>query len=341
MNKKTSYGTFLCIGAAALFGAVPTFLRTLLLSGVSQAACVIIPCIESIAICVLLCLHRHMRLFPGVKRTAQFILCGALGLGATPLLLTGAYRLIPTGAAIVIHFLYPTLVAVVCLIQSRHWPSPSLLCAAFLSVAGIAFTSLESGFFSSNSPVGCLCAFASAFSYCAFIIGSERLQDGSTSTLTALVYINIGGLLAGLLWSTTGNGISLPWSSSLWSISLGHGIVELICYYLLNRGIRYAGAVTASFATLIEPLTAIALGALLFDEPVTIQTSAGAIMVLSAVWLSVTSPVRAVSKVIFWMIVMNKQAGKRQGITESLSDGFNTKFSPSVMRRRARPLSYR
>ena len=338
MNSSSS-GTVKCLGAAVLFGLVPSFLKFLMLNNVSQPVCIIVPNGISLALCGILSWARGRSCLTQQGNVWLLLLSGALGIGITPLLLTGAYQLIPIGRAIVLHFLYPTVVTLLSILFFKKKASPSVFCAAFLSFTGVAFLSLDSGALSGGTFAGVLLALASAFSYALFILGSERLQRNCDSTLTALFFMNLGSLLTGLIWALCGHSLAFPASARLWLVSIGHGLVEMAGYFLLSQGIRSVGAVTASFATLLEPLTAVLFGAVFFRESVSLASAAGIVMVLSAVWLNITSPVRSMSKLMLWMIIMNTAAGQKYGYPGLVKE-FNPKVSSFIMRKRARPLSF-
>jgi drug/metabolite transporter (DMT)-like permease len=83
-------------------------------------------------------------------------------------------------------------------------------------------------------------------------------------------------------------------SSVVWSIvalgPIGTGIAYVLNYAIVAR----EGATVASTVTYLLPVVAVALGALVLDEPITAAMSAGALVVLVGVALSRRRvPVRA------------------------------------------------
>ena len=78
----------------------------------------------------------------------------------------------------------------------------------------------------------------------------------------------------------------LPSNAAECGLLVGVCITAGLGFLLLNMGISGAGAMQASFATLLEPVTAVLCGILVLHEKVTFYTIVGIVLILLAVWLN-------------------------------------------------------
>jgi DME family drug/metabolite transporter len=135
---------------------------------------------------------------------------------------------------------------------------------------------------------GTLLALGAGLSYATYAVAAKGLlarmaplaQAAATFSLAAVLLSPV--LAAG---GVTRAGLAAGWPLLVY---LGVGATGL-AYALFTTGLRRVPATWAGIATLLEPLTATALGVLVFGEPLGVAGAAGAVLLLLALGLLATA----------------------------------------------------
>jgi DME family drug/metabolite transporter len=168
-------------------------------------------------------------------------------------------------------------------IARRRIPQPSALGVLGCAVVGLALVSVrtDSGVAAPHPLLGVLASVASGLGYAAITALSSRMshQDpfvltGVTSTIGAVVLLPFAAV-AGL--GMRSDGIATFW--------LGYiGVVPtVVAYWLFYRGLRSTASEVAGVLTLLEPLTAAVLAAIVVHEQLTPTALVGGTLMLIAV----------------------------------------------------------
>jgi DME family drug/metabolite transporter len=168
-------------------------------------------------------------------------------------------------------------------IARRRIPQPSALGVLGCAVVGLALVSVrtDSGVAAPHPLLGVLASVASGLGYAAITALSSRMshQDpfvltGVTSTIGAVVLLPFAAV-AGL--GMRSDGIATFW--------LGYiGVVPTVgAYWLFYRGLRSTASEVAGVLTLLEPLTAAVLAAIVVHEHLTPTALVGGALMLIAV----------------------------------------------------------
>ena len=194
---------------------------------------------------------------------------------ATSFSLVIAYQNIASGVASTIHFMYPLAVALAMMGFFGEKRSFAILFAVLVSLSGAGL--LSSGkidFEGGNTTIGLIAAGLSVFFYGGYIVGvrkSRAVQIPSTALtcyvmgLGALFFI-IGGCLTG--------GIRLANDTHTWLNILG---------LALPATAIYIGPTLTSIFGALEPLTAVVIGCLIFNESFTPASAVGMALIITAV----------------------------------------------------------
>jgi drug/metabolite transporter (DMT)-like permease len=283
-------GILFCVAAAVLFGLVPPVLKCLLINGVSTTSALLGPNLFLFTGTLALCAVKREKLALPLRPAILLLVTGAVGMGATNLFLTSSYSYIAAGTATVLNFLYPTIVTVYSIAVMGKKATFAALAAVVCSIIGMICISLNGGSDDglNGGPMiwGFLLALASAFTYSLFIIGSKLFKPQSLSDEGTLCYMAGGAVIMALSWAMMGHSVVLPDKLWLW------GIYGLSCVMvgtglaLLDFGIDSVGPVSASFATLLEPVTAVVCSAVFYGEQITFLSAVGFILILLSVWLN-------------------------------------------------------
>ena len=223
-----------------------------------------------------------------------------------------AYKFIPSGIATTIVFLYPILVALImCLL--RVFPNwQTWMSIAVTAVAMMFLCRFEPG--RSLNPVGILLSSGSALAYALFIVTVNRnecIRDIPNDVLTFYA-LAVGTVVFTIHALTSGTGAEAAGASSVaqgWNLPLINDIrilnahpaswVNLILLALiptivstatLAAATRIIGSVKASVLGVFEPITAILIGALMFNEKITANIVTGICLVIFAIVFMIVSP---------------------------------------------------
>lgn len=202
----------------------------------------------------------------------------------TPLLLFNAYQYLATGIVTTLHFMYPVVVALICLFFFRDRLSKiKLLCLALCLGGMLTLLDMSQGL----NPIGVTMALISSVTYSLYIVGLDKFKlDGMSGTQVLFFVEGINLILIGGIYGTLTGTLAVSISLSGWVMAVASNLVIGLCghmFFLL--GVRYTGAQTAAIASTLEPITSIFIGILFMSEPCSLRTAAGAVMILAAVIL--------------------------------------------------------
>ncbi|WP_277497530.1 MULTISPECIES: DMT family transporter [unclassified Nocardioides] len=199
-------------------------------------------------------------------------------------------------ATVVALGLAPPLVTVVECLRERRAPRPGELVALVAALAGLALVTYGgSDAAAGPSPLlGVGLAVAAAVGYAATtLVGRTVSQEAPPLALTTLA-TTVGALLL-LPWAAVEAARGLPVATTdpvslTWLVWLGVATMAL-AYGLLYAGLRTTSSGTATVATLLEPVSAALLAALVADERLGPVGVVGGVLILLAVAVrAVTEP---------------------------------------------------
>ena len=275
--------------SSSTFGLVPFFTVVLLLGGLSTFELLIYRCGVATVIMYLVgvCSRCSFRL-TGKELSVVFML--SLFYAATAFSLVIAYQNIASGVASTIHFLYPLAVALVMMFFFGEKKSIWVLVAVIMSLLGAFLLSSgeDAGTENGNVTLGMIAACVSVFSYAAYIIGVRKTRAVriSSSVLTCYVmgigtvFCVVGALCTtGLHWVTDG----YSWLMILGLALFGTAISNIA----LVLAIKHVGPTLTAILGALEPLTAVIIGVLVFQETFTENSALGVFLIVIAVCIVV------------------------------------------------------
>lgn len=215
----------------------------------------------------------------------QFGLMSILGILFTgcSISLFEAYNFIPSGIATSILYVYPIMVALIMMVFGQ-FPSWKTWLSIFAGVAGAVLLSLkdEGGFIDWR---GIVLVVVSGLCYSLFIVIvnlSKQVKAVPNLTLTFYCFL-IGSVM---LFALSGFGVHLnPVPEPIhWLNVLGLAILPTaVATITLAASSKAVGATKTSILGILEPLTAIFVGALYFKEPFTPNVAIGVALILFAI----------------------------------------------------------
>ena len=223
--------------------------------------------------------------FKITARQAGVLLALGLLYTSSSIFLFEAYNYIASGLATTLIFLYPVLVAII-MVFLRVVPSWPVWLSIAATFGGVIIMTQGSGD-ESISLIGVALSLSSALVYALFIVIINRSKAIAQISNTVLTFYS---LMVGAIvfWSkiyfsdtaiTAGITTTVDWLN-LVGLALLPTIVSTATLAIATRNI---GATKASVLGVFEPITAILIGTLMFNEPLTTNILLGICIAIVAV----------------------------------------------------------
>ena len=215
----------------------------------------------------------------------QFGLMAILGVLFTGCSITlfEAYKYIPSGIATSILYVYPIMVALIMMFFGQ-FPSWQTWVSIFAGVAGAVLLSIKGGGGFIDWK-GIALVVASGLCYTLFIVIVNQSKEVKTlSNLTLTFYCFFIGSV--MLFALSGFGIRLnPVPDAVsWLNVIGLAILPTaIATITLAAATKAVGATKTSILGILEPLTAIFIGTLVFHEAFTLNVAFGVVLIIFAI----------------------------------------------------------
>ena len=216
------------------------------------------------------------------KQFGLMVILGVLFTGCS-ITLFEAYKYIPSGIATSILYVYPIMVAVIMMLFGQ-FPSWQTWISIFAGVAGAVLLSMKGGGGFIDWK-GILLVVASGLCYTLFIVIvnlSRQVKAIPNLTLTFYCFF-IGSLM---LLALSGFGLRLnPVPDAVsWLNVLGLAVLPTaVATITLAASTKAVGATKTSVLGILEPLTAIVIGTLVFKEAFTFNVAVGVALILFAI----------------------------------------------------------
>lgn len=286
MKRKKLIGTLSGIAAAVCYGTNPLGALNLYEEGMHTGSVLFYRFGLAWAIIALVMLFRKESL--KVTRH-EFLTLSGLGLLfiGSSLTLYLSFHHMAAGVASTILFTYPVMTAAIMAIFFHEKINWVTIGSILLSLVGV--TLLYWGDATGHlSPLGVILVLASALTYALYIIvmNRGRLQMSSFKiNFYVLLYCAIGMAAYSYL---SGMPLSLPPSPRSWFFVGWLAVVPAIfALVLMVYAAKYVGSTTTAILGALEPLTAVVIGILVFNESFTPTLAIGIILILAAVGLIV------------------------------------------------------
>ena len=272
---------FVALSATCL-GVMPSFQKQVLLDGLPMNSLMFYVNWIITLVCLVMALVKK-RSFRALKiQIVQSLLMGVFGLLITALLLNNSYLYLPVGTAIMLNFLYPSIVCIVMGIVFKEGFSKYQIAAIVVSVIGMGFLTGAGG----NMPmIGIVLAVASAFVYGGYLIANEKGPANELPIEVKLFYVSLPGtILYCFIAPMTGTLVAPPKSIDV-AFIIAVGLFNAGGYFFMMYAISKLGAAIASFVSMLEPIVSVIFSTLWFHDPVTIGIVVGGGLVMASILL--------------------------------------------------------
>lgn len=299
-KNKRSLGLFYAIFSAATFGLIPLFSLPVIHSGISTETTLVYR--FGVATLILLPIIYFSGHSLYVKLADLLKLAGVSTLYMLAVLLFfNAFTHLPSSIVATLQYLYPVMVMLIMIGffgEKFNW---RIVLAVGLSVTGVAFLSQSPGSEESIEPgaaadagnyfFGIILALVSGLCNALYIVSLKVARLSHINSLVMTFYVmGFGGLYSfinalfngTLQWITTPAELGLAFMLAL--------VTAVLSNLTLILAVQYVGPTMVSILGVMEPLTAVTCGILVFGEPLSIQLVLGIIIISLAVFMVLFKP---------------------------------------------------
>ncbi|HEX2174919.1 MAG TPA: DMT family transporter [Nocardioidaceae bacterium] len=205
---------------------------------------------------------------------------------------TLSLQYLPTGMAAVLIYLQPVLVGLLAWPLLGEHLGVAKVSGLLLGFAGVVTVSASS--LRADVPAqGVVLALLSALAWALGTIFLKRRQHSVAYPWAVTGQFLAGGLVLTALGLVAEEPGAIVWAPQLW-VALGYaGLVgSALAWALWFWLVRAGEASRAAAYIFFVPLTAIVIGAVVLDEPVTLLTAVGAVLVVAGIYLTNRRPAR-------------------------------------------------
>lgn len=286
MNKFR--GIFYAIVSAIAFGVSPILISKTYELGNNF---MMMAFIRNILVLPFIFLYIKVRRIPmAVSKDQLFKLSvlNILGTSLSLLVLYLSYTFIPVSLATSLHFIYPSIVAILSVIVFKEYMSNLRKLAVLSSLIGVLlFIDLRSG--SSNLFIGIGLALLSGAAYSFYIV---YMAKSGVLVMENILIVYYGSLISavflGVLTIITGKLVITSINLEGWALIL---LISIMLTFLgtmfTQMAIKSIGTTITSILATLEPIITIVLGVFLFNEKVgTVKLIASGLILLAVLLLA-------------------------------------------------------
>ena len=289
MNKFK--GFLYGIVASSTFGLLPLFTLPVMGEGLTTFSILSYRMLFASILVAVLMLIGRVSFATNLKELRWFAVLGFLYYGSAALLFQ-AYGGMASGLATTLHFMYPVSVTVIMALVYKQRPSVVTICAIILSLVGVALLCLRGSSTGVSSLLSVFLVLLSGVCYAVYLVlvsTVKRINQQNSQKLTFYVLMFSGAFF--MLSTLQGGGLQIiPSVSAGINLLLMATLPTLLSNLALVRSVKNIGSTLTSVLGAMEPLTAIIVGILVFDESLRGLMIVGIILILVSVSLIVLSP---------------------------------------------------
>ncbi len=287
--RRRTIGTINGISAAASYGLNPLFALPLFTRGMEVNSVLF----YRYAFAVLLYgfwIKFHKKISLKIHRGDILpVFALALLFSFSSLTLFDAFNYIAPGVACTILFIYPILVALMMTIFFKEKMSKTVITSIALTFTGIYLLYNGKPDETLNTH-GVVMVIASAFLYAVYIVGvktNKRIKNINSAKLS--FYIMLFGLIVYIYNLNFCTNLQIPSTPFMWICLICLAVFPtIISLETLTVAIKLIGSTTTAILGALEPLTALLVGMLFFNEHMTTKTATGIFLILSGVLLIIS-----------------------------------------------------
>ena len=283
MNTKVK-GYILAAISAATYGMNPLFALPLYDGGMDLFSVLLFRYLFAIPILAVMLKLRRRDFSIKKSDVTPLIILGVL-FALSSITLFSSYNHMDAGVASTILFIYPIIVAVIMFIFFKEKISKMTMACIAVAMIGIALL-CKSGDGAMISVKGLLFVFGSALSYAIYIVYINKSRIKGMATIKVTMYVLIFGWFIFAIRALATGELNTPspeqwylWFNVL-ALAIFPTIISLIC---TTEAIQCIGSTPTAILGVLEPVTAVFFGVVIFGEVLTPRIVLGLILVITSV----------------------------------------------------------
>ena len=276
-------GVLFSVLSAVIFGTSPIFFKTIVTTGINTTTQVVLRSIVTMVLAGVLAAVKKQPILLKGRLLVDALMAFVAGQGLTAILLNSSYAYLPAGMSTSLHFVYPSVVMLACVLLFREKINLPKLIALLLSICAIVLMTNTSAH---GQIIGVILAVGSGCSYAFYILYLERTPLRDIPVWTFAFWSSLGCLIAaaGLGISTNTLDVSGATVKGISLLMLMVPLQSVLAVRLFQLGVRYSGSTAASLLSTMEPVTSTILGMLILNEAMDAKKLIGcAAIVLSVI----------------------------------------------------------
>jgi len=199
-----------------------------------------------------------------------------------------SFHFMDAGIASTVLFVYPVMVAGIMACCFHEKLTPITVIAILFSLVGIGLL-YQGDANIAISMTGFILVMLSALSYAVYIVVVNQ-SNIHMSSVKLTFYVLLFCMLTLLIYSVTSSDLALqlPPSRRAWLYAGWLGMVPtVLSLVLMTIAVHEVGATSTAIMGALEPMTAVAIGIMVFSESMTLRLAIGIVTILVAVFMIV------------------------------------------------------
>lgn len=280
MKTQIYKGYIYAVLSAVIFGCMPLMAKNIYADGVTPMSLVFVRNLLALPSLAALAWMQSKTLSVPRESLPSLALISLVGCCATPILLFSSYQFIPSGTATVFHFIYPSIVVVAGIVFLKKKPQAGNIISVIICAVGVSL------FYTPGQPLdlkGSALALASGFTFASYVLLLSVFKYKSVTGFLFTFHMTLMSSAFTLIACLVSGQLVLP--SSLWCWLLCTFFAFLVttgAVVLFQQAAFIIGGERSSILSTLEPTTGVIIGILVFNEPVSLRTLIGAVLVILA-----------------------------------------------------------
>lgn len=189
------------------------------------------------------------------------------------------------GIASTILFVYPIMVALIMFIFFKEKISMKTVICIAVALVGIVLL-CKSGSGAVVSAKGVAFVLASSLSYSIYIVYVNKSRIGKMATIKVTLYVLMAGLMVFVMRILFTGEVSVPPAEKWWlwgnvlALSIFPTVISLVC---TTEAIQCIGSTPTAILGVLEPVTAVFFGIVVFGEVMTTRIVIGLLLIIISV----------------------------------------------------------
>ncbi|UYW01729.1 DMT family transporter [Flavobacterium agricola] len=199
-----------------------------------------------------------------------------------------AYDYLNAGVASTLLFIYPLLVAIIMALVFKEKLNSTSIFAIVFTLIGVLLLSLQNGKFAING-IGLFIIFISALGYALYIVtvSKSNVKNLNGLVLTFYSFLFTSVYYAVKLLTDSNKNFEIPTFSLGLNLALFALVTTVISSLALVFAIKYIGSTATSILGAFEPVVAVSISVLLFDEFFSLNLALGISCIILGVTLNI------------------------------------------------------